>query len=160
MKLLTFRPFIFDREKRNLFSVTNPEFAWPERQRVITTCPLGHEEPDEDHNCGVYSTLNFQLVKDFLEQKVDVSQPQFPIMGVVQALGKTVIDDNLECRSWGVYLWGLIAYPWMPHHAFIGLTRFHPHYTVDYDFYTQAFSDVQITAAGYGVKTNAYSLST
>jgi hypothetical protein len=115
MKLLSFKPFVIRKSDLTLRPYTLPDFVWPPHTIVKATCDSHIQKcscvekhiPGIDCNCGIYSTLDIPVVKEFMST-IQSTEDEIYIMGVVQLLGK-IIQTGKVLRSEKVFLWGLIG---------------------------------------------------
>ena len=105
MKLLAYRPFYLDPKMGILYSYTAPEWEWPQHTVVKAQCSVRHVVPDEKCTCGIHSTLDLLGQREIVEANLEGDR--WPILGIVQVLGPTVVEGNI-LRSQSVFLWGVI----------------------------------------------------
>jgi hypothetical protein len=152
--LLAFKPFLYNIRRHTLHPHTLPDYVWPSR-RVITSPCRWHTEPEQHCTCGVHSTLDLEVVQQYVSCKIDTGiRELIPVMGVIQALGKTIQTD-LQLRSWGAYLWGLVKPVYMHEDRFeddVIVELWGPFKPVVYYGLRDAVGDVRKTTRQYRIK--------
>jgi hypothetical protein len=153
--LLAFKPFLFNTRVSTLHPFTLPDYVWPSHKVITSPCGW-HTEPENGCTCGVYSTIDIEEVDRFVSCTIDTQVSELlPLMGVVQVLGKTLVED-LTLRSWGAYLWGIVYPPSIKRPWFLEFVLY-PIYELDfnpvaYDNISDATQDVNQTLKNYGLE--------
>jgi hypothetical protein len=104
--LLAYKPFIYRGEEDSLHPAEVPGWRWPILRTVTSPCPK-HSGPEENCTCGVLSSLDAQAARQYTETIWKAGDPEIPLLGVVQVLGKTLVD-GLFLRSYGAFIYGLV----------------------------------------------------
>ena len=110
--LLAYKPYYYDPDRNCLVSTSAPHLEWPQRRIVVAPCQYHHYDPVKNCTCGMLSTLSAEYVRNFYinSPELDIENSELiPVLMTVQVLGNTIIDDNENVRSWGIFLYGIVA---------------------------------------------------
>lgn len=153
-KLLAPKLFLFNKTSGNLHPYYNPHVEWPNGRIVTISCFLRHEEPVEGCTCGVVHDLDLDLLHEVHASADPHSHELFPVVGVTQVLGTTVLDRaEKRLRSKKAFLWGVVPPKVMSRHDLWMMmsTSMHGTYPCIYNMLGEAVIEVERTFGTYGL---------
>jgi hypothetical protein len=115
MKLLAYKPVLFDLQKDTVSPATNPGWEWPLKNVLTMQCLDGHKVPMDDCGCGIEVTLNAVWAQSFMDGTKEEPPEGYPCstLAVVQLIGEIVLNDQWHGHCQSIYMWGIIRPLWL-----------------------------------------------